>query len=151
MCYQNIQRGTALGKDKHFLSSFSLDFISLSPSVSPSVTCPPLHKLCKMRQSSLQTNTSRCFVKPWLVIPWCRRYPDAGFHCERLPCNKQAQILSTAQLHQLHNALFNLINSWKFLDKLMCTQYKTFLMKSIHLIRKSLILQVYFKSGLALQ
>lgn len=56
--------------DKQSLSSFSFVFFPRSPSVSPSVTCPPLHKLCKMRQSSLQTNTSRCFVNP----SWC--YPD---------------------------------------------------------------------------
>lgn len=99
-------------KDKCSLSSFSLVFISLSPSVSPSVTCPPLHKLCKMRQSSLQTNTTQADALS--SSGWC--YPDAGFHCETLPCNKLAQIhySTIAILEQIHIALFNVKLGRKF-------------------------------------
>lgn len=65
-----------LHKTNTLLSFFQLSLhFSLALSLSP-ITCPPLHKLCKIRQSSLQTNTTQADA---LSDPgWC--YPDRSIH-----------------------------------------------------------------------
>lgn len=101
VCCQNIKK-EKLPREKTPALPFSLVFISLS--VTPYVTCPPLHKLCKMRQSSVQKKK--------------KTHRDKQMLCEAL-AGATLMLASTVKV-------WLVINNYRFLPLHSWTRYTMF-------------------------
>lgn len=102
VCCQNIKK-EKLPREKTWALPFS--FIFISPSVTPYVTCPPLHKLCKMRQSSVQKKKKKT-------------HRDKQMLCEAL-AGATLMLASTVKV-------WLVINNYRFLPPHSWTRYTMF-------------------------